>query len=154
MLKKVKKYLQNKQTKRVNKLAENVKAGRPVTKASLKNLIELVRRYKQANYGKGRKLTKKVVLGNINNMKKTNAFRNNFNNNNFIRNVEAKRNISKYKSNNLLSFIVGHRNPNYGPYYYMNNNNTMWLNNNGQVPTRARLEKNARVIAYIVLEER
>ena len=88
MLTKVKKHLQNKQNKRVNKLAENVRAGKPITAASLKNLITLVRKYQQANYGpyyyynendklkngQGRKLTKKVVLGNINNMKKYNMF--------------------------------------------------------------------------------
>lgn len=88
MLQKVKKHLQNKQNKRVNKLAGNVKAGRPITQAALKNLIALVRRYQQANYGpyyyyneqnklkngQGRKLTKKVVLVNINNMKKYNMF--------------------------------------------------------------------------------
>jgi hypothetical protein len=75
--------------KRVNKLANNARAGRNISKASLSNLLLLVMRYQNANAGswysennKGRvtrngnkgpeKPTRKQLLNNINNMREYN----------------------------------------------------------------------------------
>jgi hypothetical protein len=77
------------QNQRVNKLANNVRAGRNVSKAKLPNLVALVVKYQHANSGpyytkkngqrtitnnSGRKLTRKQVLNNIENMKQFNYF--------------------------------------------------------------------------------
>lgn len=162
MLSAVKKRLQAAQTKRVNKLANNVNAGRSISKARTANLLLLVMRYRPSNYHRnnkgrvvnknGKKPVRKQILANIanhtNNLKNLNA-----NSKKFIRNVESKANLKKYNSDFLTGFIVGHQQANYGPYYHLNNNNMTWLNNNGKVPNRKRLEYNARNRAHLILEE-
>jgi len=88
----VKKRAQNKlnaaQAKRVNKLANNVRADRNISKARLPNLVALVMRYQHPNAGAyyhhnnkgrvvnnyGKKPTRKQLLANINNFKKYNFF--------------------------------------------------------------------------------
>jgi hypothetical protein len=161
----------NAQNKRVNKLANNVKAGRNVSKAKLGNLVALIVRYQHPNAGPyytmknghrtitnnyGKKPTRKQVLANIANMKNYNVFRNNLNRNNslsstnriLIRKVQVGNSLNKYNANNLIGFIVKHQQANYGPYYHPKNNNyNTYLNNEGQVPNRKKLENNTREIA-------
>ena len=77
------------QNKRVNKLANNVRAGRNVSKARLPNLVALVVAYQSPNAGPyytkkegqrtitnnyGKKLTRKQVLNNIAEMRNYNYF--------------------------------------------------------------------------------
>ncbi len=91
----IKKRFNNKrraaQANRVNKLVNNVRAGRNVSKAPVRNLLALVMRYQHPNAGPyytaknnnqrgpitnnyGKKPTRKQLLANINNMRQFNYF--------------------------------------------------------------------------------